>query len=68
MALDEPRDTDEVYTVHGFTYLVDKSLLEKAKPIKIDFSLTGFRLDCAIDFGPASAGCGSCSTAGKCGG
>ena len=65
MALDEPRDADEVYKVDGFTYLVDKNLLEKAKPIKIDFAITGFKLDCAIDFGPASA-CSSCSTSGTC--
>lgn len=64
MALDEPRDTDEVYKVDGYTYVVDKDLLEKAKPIKIDFAITGFKLDCAIDFGTGSA-CGSCSS-GSC--
>jgi len=61
MALDEPRDTDNVYKVDGFTYIVDKELFEKAKPIKVDFAITGFKIDCAMDFGPASA-CGSCSS------
>jgi hypothetical protein len=65
MALDEPRDTDSVYKVDGFTYLVEKDLLEKAKPIKVDFAITGFKIDCGIDFGPASA-CSSCSTSGSC--
>lgn len=64
MALDEPRDTDEVYKVDGFTYVVDKDLLERAKPIKIDFAMSGFKLDSAIDFGPSS-GCSSCSS-GSC--
>jgi Fe-S cluster assembly iron-binding protein IscA len=64
MALDEPRDNDEKYEVSGFTYLVDKDLLEKAKTIKVDFAMTGFKIDCAIDFGAGSA-CGSCSS-GSC--
>ena len=66
MALDEPKDNDEVIKINGFDFLVDKDLLEKAKPIKVDFVVTGFKLDCSIDFGPATA-CSSCSTAGSCG-
>lgn len=63
MALDEPRDTDDVYKIDGFEYIIDKGLLERAKPVKIDFQGMGFKLDCGIDFGPASgcAGCGSAS-------
>ena len=64
MALDEPKDTDDSFEVDGFTYVVNQALLEKATPIKIDFSPMGFKLDCSIDFG-ASA-CGSCSTSGSC--
>jgi iron-sulfur cluster assembly protein len=66
MALDEPKDTDQVYTIDGFTYLVDNDLLEKAKPIKVDFSVMGFKLDCAMDFGSSKSACGSCSS-GSCG-
>ena len=68
MALDEPKDTDQVFTIEGFTYLVEKELLEKAQPITVDFSGMGFKLDCSLDFGSAAGGCSSCSTAGKCGG
>ena len=64
MALDEPHDTDDVYEVDGFTYIVNKTLMERATTIKIDFSPMGFKLDSNIDFG-ASA-CGSCSTTGSC--
>jgi len=63
MALDEPKDTDDVFEVEGFKYLVNKEFLEKAKPIKVDFAMYGFKLDCGIDF---SAACGSCSTEGSC--
>ena len=63
MALDEPNDMDEAYDIDGFKYLVNKDLLEKAKPIKVDFMGMGFKIDCGIDFG---AGCTSCGT-GSCG-
>ena len=63
MALDEPKDSDDIFEVDGFKYLVNKEFLEKAKPIKVDFAMYGFKLDCGIDFGAA---CGSCSTEGSC--
>ncbi len=62
MALDEPKETDETFEIEGFSYIVDKALLEKAKPIKIDFLINGFKLDCGIDFG--AAGCNSCTSCG----
>ena len=63
MALDEPKTTDDVFDIDGFQYIVDKDFMEKAKPIKVDFSEMGFKLDCAIDFGE---GCSSCGTTGTC--
>ena len=67
MALDEQRDQDEVYDIDGFQYLVDKDFLEKAKPIKVDYMVHGFKLDCGMDFGPAG-GCAGCGTDGdSCG-
>ena len=66
MALDEPVDTDQVYEIDGFKYIVNKEFLEKASPIKVDFLVHGFKLDCGMDFSSA-AGCSSCSTAGHCG-
>ena len=66
MALDEPKATDDVFDIDGFQYIVDKDFMEKAKPIKVDFSEMGFKLDCAIDFGSAS-GCSGCGTTNTCG-
>jgi Fe-S cluster assembly iron-binding protein IscA len=63
MALDEPKDNDEVFEVEGFQYLVDKEFLQRAQPIKVDFLVHGFKLDCGLDFG---AGCNSCGS-GSCG-
>jgi len=66
MALDEPADSDDQYTVDGFKYIVDRELLEKAKPIKVDFKGMGFKLDCGIDFG-ARGGCAGCGSDSSCG-
>lgn len=37
MVLDEPKDTDDVYTLNGFTMLIDKELHEKTKDVTIDY-------------------------------
>jgi iron-sulfur cluster assembly protein len=58
MALDEPKEEDTVYNIEGFQYVVNNEFLEKVKPIKVDFSPIGFRIDCGYDFGST---CGSCS-------
>lgn len=67
MALDEPKENDETFDIDGFTYLMDKQLLEQAQPVKIDFSGFGFRIDCQMDFSAAGSACSACSTAGNCG-
>jgi len=45
---------------------VDKKFLEEAKPIKIDFTGMGFKVDSAMDLGGGGGCGGSCST-GSCG-
>ncbi len=66
MALDETRDTDEVYDFNGYSYIVDKEFLEKAQPIKVDFLSTGFFISSSIELGEGCTSCGSaeggCST------
>ena len=57
MALDEPKDEDEIYDIDGFRYVVNKDFLEKVKPIKVDFSPIGFNIECGYDFGDNCAGC-----------
>jgi hypothetical protein len=69
MALDEPRDTDNVFDVNGFKFLVEKEFYEKAKPVTVDFMGYGFRISSSIQLGGGGGGCGgchgSCSTDGK---
>ena len=60
MALDEPKDTDDTFDIKGLTFVVDKTFMENAKTIKIDFSGMGFQLDSNIDLGESGcSGCGS---------
>jgi len=64
MALDEPRDDDEVMKDNGITYLVNKELFEQAKPINVDFADSamgsGFSISSNLNLG--GGGCeSSCS-------
>jgi iron-sulfur cluster assembly protein len=59
MALDEPRDTDNVFNVNGFQFIVEKEFYEKAKPVTVDFMGYGFRITSSINF-DSGAGCGGC--------
>jgi len=63
MALDELKETDDVYEVEGIKYVVDKEFLKQATPIKVDFKEVGFSISSNIDLG---ASCSSCSTTGSC--
>lgn len=38
MAMDDQKENDEVLTDRGVTFLVEKGLLERAKPIRIDYT------------------------------
>jgi Fe-S cluster assembly iron-binding protein IscA len=64
MALDETKDSDEVFKFDGYDYIVDKEFLETAKPIKVDFLSTGFFISSSIELGK---GCTSCGSGGGCG-
>jgi len=52
MALDEPQENDEIIGDNGITYLIEKALLEKARPIMVDFIDTdqgsGFKLTSSL--------------------
>ncbi|OQY12053.1 MAG: hypothetical protein B6I31_03780 [Desulfobacteraceae bacterium 4572_19] len=66
MALDESRDTDEVYEIGGYKYVVDKDFMKKATPINIDFTGMGFRLSSNAEVPQGGSACSSCSTTGSC--
>lgn len=64
MALDKPKDTDDVFDIDGFTYIVDKEFIKKAQPVRVDFIQYGFKLSSSLVF---ENKCGGCSTTGNCG-
>ena len=49
MALDESQEGDEVFTTNGLTFMIEKSLLESVKPIKVDFVETPRRSGYSIE-------------------
>ena len=51
MALDEPRENDNVFDVNGFQFVVEKEFYEKAKPVTVDFMGYGFRISSSINLG-----------------
>lgn len=38
MAFDEQKENDEVFTMKGITFLIEKELYERSKPIHIDYT------------------------------
>ena len=65
ISLDEKNDADEVFEQGGYTFLVEKALLDEAKPIKLDYIVTpqgeGFYISSALakasDCGGGCSGC-----------
>jgi iron-sulfur cluster assembly protein len=63
MALDEPKNEDEVIEEKGTKFVIEKDLLNQSKPINIDFITSpqgaGFKLTSSLS--QEGGGCGSCS-------
>jgi len=62
--LDELKDTDHVFDIGGFQFIVDKTFLEEAEPIKVDYTECGFEFDCGLEFEDE---CSACATTCACG-
>ena len=64
MALDEPKTDDEVVENNGVTFLMEKDLFEKAKPVNVDFVEgamgSGFSISSNLQLGGGNCG-SSCS-------
>lgn len=57
MALDEPKDSDEIFEISGFTYLIDKQLLVEVCPVTVDFRSIGFTITGNIANSSSRCGC-----------
>jgi len=64
MVLDEPKETDEVFKVNGFTMVVDRDFCIQTKSITVDYVSdgmgSGFQLTSEVPVGGGSCGT-SCS-------
>ena len=63
LALDEKRPSDAVYPFENFEFIVDKSLLEQARPMNIDFNERGFIINSRLEL---KSGCGGCGSSESC--
>lgn len=66
MVLDEPKETDDVYEINGFTMLIDKELHTATKDVTVDYVNygmgSGFKVTSEV---PVSSG-GGCSPSCSC--
>ena len=66
MALDESRDDDQEFDDRGIKFVVETSLFDRVKPIKVDYTTSamgsGFSIVGNMPVAPSSCGssCGSC--------
>ena len=60
MDVDEIKDTDTVFDIGGFQFIVDEDFLKEAVPIKVDYTRSGFQFDCALEFEDECSTCESC--------
>ena len=63
MALDEPKDDDQIFDDKGIKFLIEKELFEQVKPVNVDYIDTvrgsGFKVTSSLS---AESACGtSCS-------
>jgi Fe-S cluster assembly iron-binding protein IscA len=67
MAIDEKKNTDEVFEIAGVSYVIEKGLLEKATPLEIDFQGMGFKINSSLVLEGGCSGC-SCGSddSGEC--
>jgi iron-sulfur cluster assembly protein len=65
MALDKSRSDDREFEDRGIKFVIEKSLYERVKPIKIDYVSSdmgsGFNITSNLPVEPSSCGSSSCS-------
>jgi Fe-S cluster assembly iron-binding protein IscA len=61
MALDESRESDEIFDENGTRFIIEKRLLEEVKPVRVDYVTSargaGFSIKGNLK---AMSTCGSC--------
>jgi Fe-S cluster assembly iron-binding protein IscA len=64
MALDEPKESDHVFDDRSLSYVIEKELFDRVKPIKVDYVTTpmgaGFNISSNLPVGSSCGGSCSC--------
>jgi len=64
LALDEPRDMDEVEIINEFTWVMEKSLMQQTGGVMVDFVHYGmgssFLVTSEIPVSKSNTSCGTC--------
>jgi hypothetical protein len=55
-----------VLDVSGYTFVVEKDLLEKASPLKVDMTYMGFSVTSNLELGGGGGSCGGSCSSGSC--
>ncbi|BBO68627.1 hypothetical protein DSCA_25570 [Desulfosarcina alkanivorans] len=63
MALDEAKPSDAVVETGGFQFIMDRTLLDQAQSVQIDYADMGFRISSSLEL---AGGCRGCDTTGCC--
>jgi Fe-S cluster assembly iron-binding protein IscA len=66
LALDEPKDTDQVFTINELRYVIDQELMEKAKDINVDYVDTPWQQGLFVTSGKPVAEGSSCGSSCSC--
>ena len=65
LCLDEKQETDDLFDVQGYSFVVDKSLVIAASPITIDAAQYGFSVSSNLEMtAGGGSGCGGCNGCG----
>lgn len=60
MALDEPKESDEIFDANGYKFVVEKGLYKSVAPITVDLVNGYFNVISNMQTGGGE--CGSCSS------
>lgn len=66
LALDEPKESDEVFANDGVKYIIDPDLVKRTGNITIDFVDMGWRSGFSVSSERPVLGGGTCSPGGSC--
>ena len=66
MVLDEPKESDEVFKVNGYTMVMDKNLHEATKNVTVDYVNYGIRAGFQITSEVPVAGGSGCASSCSC--